>query len=245
MVLCGMEPSGRCWRRASRWWRSRSEWELLEGLVSHQDAGLKEDLHCHDQPPPGGGTVPSIGQSVPVAVLGGAAGLVFQQEDLQVKLQTLDALKLKILVKVLEDQRQLARDTQASIGMALRQGVAEEQAHLIVGQALKPNIEDCVGMVIPENCWAFCGSQGFAIVHLSSIICVTAMTIQHIPKALSLQGTMPRAAKDFADCRRACGQTRERNRGCSGWMPWRRVQEGRARKLCIWLWGALGGGSLP
>lgn len=28
-------------------------------------------------------------------------------------------------------------------------------------------------------------------------------------------------------------------------MPWWRVQEGRASKSCIWLWGALGGGCYP
>ncbi|KGL90697.1 SUN domain-containing protein 2, partial [Charadrius vociferus] len=177
----------------------------------------------------------------------GATGLVLQQEDLQAELQ---ALEHKILAKVLEDQRLLARDTRAGIGVALQQGgtmgVTEEQVHLIVGQALKRYSEDRVGMVDyalesagasvintrcsetyrtwkalslfgiplwyhsqsprvilqpdvnPGNCWAFRGSLGFAIIRLSTIICPTAVTLEHIPKALSPQGTIPSAPKDFA-----------------------------------------------
>ncbi|KAM9639542.1 SUN domain-containing protein 2 isoform 1-T2 [Morphnus guianensis] len=178
----------------------------------------------------------------------GAAGLVLQREDLQAELQ---ALERKILAKVLEDRRLSARDAQAGIGVALRQGgtagVTEEQVHLIVGQALKRYSEDRVGMVDyalesagasvintrcsetyetrtallslfgiplwyhsqsprvilqpdvnPGNCWAFRGSQGFAIIRLSSIIRPTAVTLEHIPKALSPQGTIPSAPKDFA-----------------------------------------------
>ncbi|NWI71351.1 SUN2 protein, partial [Todus mexicanus] len=174
----------------------------------------------------------------------GAAGLVLRREDLQAELQ---ALEHKILAKVLEDRRLSARDAQTGIGVALRQGVTEEQVHLIVGQALKRYSEDRVGMVDyalesagasvintrcsetyeirtallsmfgiplwyqsqsprvilqpdvnPGNCWAFRGSQGFAIVRLSDIIRPTAVTLEHIPKALSPQGTIPSAPKDFA-----------------------------------------------
>ncbi|XP_074933494.1 SUN domain-containing protein 2 isoform X1 [Phalacrocorax aristotelis] len=177
----------------------------------------------------------------------GAAGLILQQEDLQAELQ---ALERKILAKVLEDRRLSARDAQAGIGVALRQGgttgVTEEQVHLIVGQALKRYSEDRVGMVDyalesagasvintrcsetyetrtallslfgiplwyqsqsprvilqpdvnPGNCWAFRGSQGFAVIRLSGIIRPTAVTLEHIPKALSPQGTIPSAPKDF------------------------------------------------
>uniref|UniRef100_A0A8B9N4B0 Sad1 and UNC84 domain containing 2 n=1 Tax=Accipiter nisus TaxID=211598 RepID=A0A8B9N4B0_9AVES len=146
----------------------------------------------------------------------GAAGLILQREDLQAELQ---ALERKILAKVSEDRRLSARDAQAGIGVALRQGgtagVTEEQVHLIVGQALKRYSEDRVGLVDyalesagasvintryvnPGNCWAFRGSQGFAIIRLSSIIRPTAVTLEHIPKALSPQGTIPSAPKDFA-----------------------------------------------
>uniref|UniRef100_A0A8C3KUZ6 Sad1 and UNC84 domain containing 2 n=1 Tax=Calidris pygmaea TaxID=425635 RepID=A0A8C3KUZ6_9CHAR len=52
--------------------------------------------------------------------------------------------------------------------------------------------------VNPGNCWAFRGSLGFVIIRLSSIIRPTAVTLEHIPKALSPQGTIPSAPKDFA-----------------------------------------------
>ncbi|NXG25686.1 SUN2 protein, partial [Grallaria varia] len=52
--------------------------------------------------------------------------------------------------------------------------------------------------VNPGNCWAFRGSQGFAVIRLSSIIRPTAVTLEHIPKALSPQGTIPSAPRDFA-----------------------------------------------
>ncbi|KAM9206004.1 SUN domain-containing protein 2 isoform 1-T1 [Mergus octosetaceus] len=51
--------------------------------------------------------------------------------------------------------------------------------------------------VNPGNCWAFRGSQGFAIIRLSSPICPTAVTLEHIPRALSPQGIIPSAPKDF------------------------------------------------
>ncbi|XP_009979457.1 PREDICTED: SUN domain-containing protein 2, partial [Tauraco erythrolophus] len=52
--------------------------------------------------------------------------------------------------------------------------------------------------VDPGNCWAFRGSQGFAVIHLSNVIRPTAVTLEHIPKALSPQGIIPSATKDFA-----------------------------------------------
>ncbi|XP_074865261.1 SUN domain-containing protein 2 [Carettochelys insculpta] len=52
--------------------------------------------------------------------------------------------------------------------------------------------------VNPGNCWAFRGSQGFAVVRLSSRIHPTAVTLEHIPKSLSPPGTIPSAPKDFA-----------------------------------------------
>uniref|UniRef100_A0A8B9FC85 Sad1 and UNC84 domain containing 2 n=1 Tax=Amazona collaria TaxID=241587 RepID=A0A8B9FC85_9PSIT len=52
--------------------------------------------------------------------------------------------------------------------------------------------------VNPGNCWAFRGSQGFAVIRLSSIIRPTAVTLEHIPRALSPKGTIPSAPKDFA-----------------------------------------------
>ncbi|XP_053263277.1 SUN domain-containing protein 2 [Podarcis raffonei] len=52
--------------------------------------------------------------------------------------------------------------------------------------------------VHPGNCWAFQGSQGFAVIRLSSNIRPTAVTLEHISKALSPKGTIPSAPKDFA-----------------------------------------------
>ncbi|NWZ21645.1 SUN2 protein, partial [Asarcornis scutulata] len=52
--------------------------------------------------------------------------------------------------------------------------------------------------VNPGNCWAFRGSQGFAVIRLSSPIRPTAVTLEHIPRALSPQGIIPSAPKDFS-----------------------------------------------
>ncbi|XP_069087409.1 SUN domain-containing protein 2 isoform X1 [Pleurodeles waltl] len=50
----------------------------------------------------------------------------------------------------------------------------------------------------PGNCWAFRGSQGFAVVRLSSRIRPTAVSLEHIPRSLSPKGSIPSAPKDFA-----------------------------------------------
>ncbi|XP_069509062.1 SUN domain-containing protein 2 isoform X2 [Ambystoma mexicanum] len=50
----------------------------------------------------------------------------------------------------------------------------------------------------PGNCWAFRGSQGFAVIRLSSRIRPTAVTLEHVPRSLSPKGTIPSAPKDFA-----------------------------------------------
>ncbi|XP_073182498.1 SUN domain-containing protein 2 isoform X2 [Lepidochelys kempii] len=52
--------------------------------------------------------------------------------------------------------------------------------------------------VNPGNCWAFRGSQGFAVIRLSSHIRPTAVTLEHVPKALLPLDTIPSAPKDFA-----------------------------------------------
>ncbi|XP_062989603.1 SUN domain-containing protein 2 [Elgaria multicarinata webbii] len=52
--------------------------------------------------------------------------------------------------------------------------------------------------VHPGNCWAFQGSQGFAVIRLSSNIRPTAVTLEHISRSLSPKGTIPSAPKDFA-----------------------------------------------
>ncbi|XP_020029444.1 SUN domain-containing protein 2 isoform X3 [Castor canadensis] len=52
--------------------------------------------------------------------------------------------------------------------------------------------------VHPGNCWAFQGPQGFAVVRLSARIHPTAVTLEHVPKALSPNSTISSAPKDFA-----------------------------------------------
>ncbi|OCT85483.1 SUN domain-containing protein 2 isoform X2 [Xenopus laevis] len=50
----------------------------------------------------------------------------------------------------------------------------------------------------PGNCWAFRGSQGYAVIRLSSRIRPTAVTIDHIPRSLSPKATISSAPKDFS-----------------------------------------------
>ncbi|XP_008849467.1 SUN domain-containing protein 2 isoform X2 [Nannospalax galili] len=52
--------------------------------------------------------------------------------------------------------------------------------------------------VHPGNCWAFQGPQGFAVVRLSARIHPTAVTLEHVPKALSPNSTISSAPRDFA-----------------------------------------------
>ncbi|XP_056379860.1 SUN domain-containing protein 2 isoform X2 [Hyla sarda] len=50
----------------------------------------------------------------------------------------------------------------------------------------------------PGNCWAFRGSQGYAVIRLSSRIKPTAVTLDHIPQSLSPKSTISSAPKDFS-----------------------------------------------
>ncbi|KAM4651574.1 SUN domain-containing protein 2 [Discoglossus pictus] len=50
----------------------------------------------------------------------------------------------------------------------------------------------------PGNCWAFRGSQGYAVVRLSSRIRVTAVTLDHIPRSLSPKDTISSAPQNFS-----------------------------------------------
>nr|XP_020822063.1 SUN domain-containing protein 2-like [Phascolarctos cinereus] len=51
--------------------------------------------------------------------------------------------------------------------------------------------------VYPSNCWAFWGPQGFVGVRLSAHIHLTAVTLEHMPKALSPVSNITSAPKDF------------------------------------------------
>ncbi|XP_063282449.1 SUN domain-containing protein 2 [Pelobates fuscus] len=50
----------------------------------------------------------------------------------------------------------------------------------------------------PGNCWAFRGSQGYAVIRLSSRIRPTAVTLDHIPRSLSPKATVSSAPKNFS-----------------------------------------------
>lgn len=52
--------------------------------------------------------------------------------------------------------------------------------------------------VNPGNCWAFKGSQGFLVIRLSMRIVPTAVSLEHIPKALAPSGTLLSAPRDFS-----------------------------------------------
>ncbi|XP_072487679.1 SUN domain-containing protein 5 [Notamacropus eugenii] len=49
----------------------------------------------------------------------------------------------------------------------------------------------------PGNCWAFSGDRGQVVIRLARKIFLTNITIQHIPKTISLSGTVDTAPKDF------------------------------------------------
>lgn len=52
--------------------------------------------------------------------------------------------------------------------------------------------------VNPGNCWAFKGSKGFLGIRLSMRIVPTAVSLEHIPKALAPSGTLLSAPRDFS-----------------------------------------------
>ncbi|EMP30786.1 SUN domain-containing protein 3 [Chelonia mydas] len=54
--------------------------------------------------------------------------------------------------------------------------------------------------VHPGNCWAFQGSQGQVVIKLPEKVYPTAVTLQHISKAISPSGDVTSAPKDFAVC---------------------------------------------
>ncbi|XP_023351261.1 SUN domain-containing protein 5 isoform X1 [Sarcophilus harrisii] len=51
--------------------------------------------------------------------------------------------------------------------------------------------------VTPGNCWAFRGDRGQVVIRLARKIFLTNITIQHIPKTISLSGNLDTAPKDF------------------------------------------------
>ena len=50
----------------------------------------------------------------------------------------------------------------------------------------------------PGQCWAFHGSSGTIVIRLSSPVVVEAVTVEHIPPALSPNGNVTSAPRDIA-----------------------------------------------
>ncbi|XP_004370645.2 SUN domain-containing protein 5 [Trichechus manatus latirostris] len=51
--------------------------------------------------------------------------------------------------------------------------------------------------VTPGNCWAFAGDRGQVTIRLAQKIYLSNLTLQHIPKTISLSGSLDTAPKDF------------------------------------------------
>ncbi|KAL8183816.1 UNVERIFIED_CONTAM: hypothetical protein K2H54_053409 [Gekko kuhli] len=52
--------------------------------------------------------------------------------------------------------------------------------------------------LLPGNCWAMDGAQGYVIIRLSETISPTAVTLDHVPKTASPSGTIASAPRHFA-----------------------------------------------
>lgn len=51
--------------------------------------------------------------------------------------------------------------------------------------------------VTPGNCWAFSGDRGQVTIRLAQKVYLSNLTLQHIPKTISLSGSLDSAPKDF------------------------------------------------
>ncbi len=49
----------------------------------------------------------------------------------------------------------------------------------------------------PGECWCFHGAHGNAVIRLAVPAHVTGVTLEHIPKALAISGTIDSAPKEF------------------------------------------------
>ena len=52
--------------------------------------------------------------------------------------------------------------------------------------------------VLPGECWAFKGSQGFLVVGLSVPVVPTRFSVEHIPRSMSPSGSIDSAPREFA-----------------------------------------------
>nr|CAB3266706.1 SUN domain-containing protein 2-like [Phallusia mammillata] len=51
--------------------------------------------------------------------------------------------------------------------------------------------------VLPGDCWAFKGSEGYVVIGLSAAVHPTSFSLEHIPKSLALYNNIESAPKDF------------------------------------------------
>ncbi|KAL1116105.1 hypothetical protein AAG570_005600, partial [Ranatra chinensis] len=52
--------------------------------------------------------------------------------------------------------------------------------------------------IMPGECWAFEGSEGYVVIKLAARIIVKSFTMEHVPKELSLYGHIKSAPNDFS-----------------------------------------------
>ncbi|MEJ1278930.1 Sad1 and UNC84 domain containing 5 [Cricetulus griseus] len=61
--------------------------------------------------------------------------------------------------------------------------------------------------VTPGNCWAFAGDRGQVTIRLAQKVYLSNITLQHIPKTISLSGSLDTAPKDFVIYTPGCDTT--------------------------------------
>ncbi|XP_062984802.1 SUN domain-containing protein 3-like [Elgaria multicarinata webbii] len=109
--------------------------------------------------------------------------------------------------KIYEDHVQMADWAQKTIGATIDKGRTSKSydpdnlencwfRSLFMSSA-KPPDTVLQPDVYPGNCWAFQGSEGQVVVKLPEKIQPTAVTVQHISKAISPSGGVTSALKDF------------------------------------------------
>ncbi|KAL2091770.1 hypothetical protein ACEWY4_011568 [Coilia grayii] len=96
----------------------------------------------------------------------------------------LEGLEKRLLQRLSQEEHKQQGDLWRILGESLQK---EELAAITV----KPEVH-------PGRCWAFEGTEGFITIALSYPVCVTHVTLEHIPKSLSPTGRIDSATRDFA-----------------------------------------------
>ncbi|KAJ9585887.1 hypothetical protein L9F63_020450 [Diploptera punctata] len=65
-------------------------------------------------------------------------------------------------------------------------------------------------IVSPGHCWAFRGSKGSAVIHLVGSVYITAVSLEHIPAAISPTGEISDAPREFTIWGLICGGDEEK-----------------------------------